>query len=70
MGEVWGIVPEGCNPCRSLEKYPDRPRERFLTDAEFARLGRVLDEAVDDGTSEPCPGIARAPDRGPPPGNR
>ena len=35
----------GCNPCRSVEKYPERSRERFLTDAEFARLGRVLDEA-------------------------
>ena len=36
LGEGWGLVPEGCNPCRSVEKYPERPRERFLTDAEFA----------------------------------
>ena len=53
LGEGWGLVPEGCNPCRSVEKYPERPRERFLTDAEFARLGRVLDEAVDNGTASP-----------------
>ena len=53
LGEGWGLVPEGCNPCRSVEKFPERPRERFLTDAEFARLGRVLDEAVANGTASP-----------------
>ena len=50
LGEGWGLVPAGCNPCRSIGKHPERGRERFLTDAEFARLGRVLDEAVDAGT--------------------
>ena len=53
LGEGWGIVPEGCDPCRSVEKYPERRRERFLTDAEFARLGRVLDEAVDSASASP-----------------
>ena len=53
LGEGWGMVPEGCDPCRSVEKYPERRRERFLTDAEFARLGRVLDEAVDSGSASP-----------------
>ena len=53
LGEGWGMVPEGCNPCRSVERYPERRRERFLTDAEFARLGRVLDEAVDSGSASP-----------------
>ena len=41
----WGMVPEGCNPCRAIMKYPERRRERFLTDAEFTRLGEALDEA-------------------------
>ena len=50
LGAGWGMVPEGFNPCRSVEKYPERSRERFLTDAEFTRLGRVLDEAVDSGS--------------------
>ena len=53
LGEGWGMVPEGCNPCRSTEKYPERRRERFLTDAEFDRLGRVLDEAVDRASASP-----------------
>ena len=24
LGEGWGLVPEGCNPCRSVEKYIER----------------------------------------------
>ena len=49
MSESWGLVPEGANPCRFVVKYPERRRERFLTDAEFERLGRVLDEAESTG---------------------
>ena len=43
--ENWGIVPEGTDPCGSVVLYRETRRERFLTDAEYARLGRVLDEA-------------------------
>ena len=45
LGEGWGMVPKGCNPCRFIVKYRDRKRERFLTDREYTRLGRILDEA-------------------------
>ena len=45
LAEGWGLVPEGCNPCRLAVKYPAHKRERFLTDGEFTRLGKVLDEA-------------------------
>ena len=42
----WGLLPEGVsNPCRALVKYPERRRERFLTDSEFTRLGEALEEA-------------------------
>ena len=58
LGEGWGLVPAGCNPCRAIEKHPERGRERFLTDAEFARLGRTLDEAVDAGTASPVAAAA------------
>ncbi len=54
LGEGWGLAPEGCNPCRSIEKFPERSRERFLTDAEFGRLGQVLDEAVAGGRGSPA----------------
>ena len=45
MAESWGLMPEGSNPCRHQTKYREQPRERFLTAAEFRRLGRALDEA-------------------------
>ena len=45
MAQVWGLVEDGENPCLSVTRYRSRKRERFLTEAEFARLGRVLEEA-------------------------
>ena len=53
LAKGWGMAPEGRNPCRSVEKYPERSRERFLTDAEFTRLGQVLDRAAAVGGASP-----------------
>ena len=39
----WGLREAGPNPCRAVRKYRTRPRERFLTDAEYRRLGGALD---------------------------
>ena len=39
-----GTVPAGTNPCGHLKKYRSRRRERFLTEEEFRRLGRVMDK--------------------------
>ena len=41
----WGLVPAHINPCRTVAGYRRRARERFLTDAEYERLGRVLQAA-------------------------
>ena len=49
MAEAWGMVPDGANPCGVVTRYKARKRERFLTDAEFRRLGRVLAGAVAEG---------------------
>ena len=49
MAESWGLAPEGSNPCRRHVKYRERRRERFLTGAEFRRLGRELSAAQDSG---------------------
>ena len=54
LAEAWGAVPEGTNPCRSAVMYPARRRERFLTDSEFERLGRALDEAGVRGGASPA----------------
>ncbi|MDE0406551.1 MAG: tyrosine-type recombinase/integrase [Alphaproteobacteria bacterium] len=37
-------IPEGSNPCGQVAMNRQRRHERFLTDGEFRRLGRVLDE--------------------------
>ena len=49
MAELWGIAPEGGNPCRFVRKYNEPPRERFLSEEEFRRLGRTLDEVEAEG---------------------
>ena len=43
------LIPEGSNPCRQIAMNRQRRHERFLTDEEFRRLGRVLDEAEESG---------------------
>ena len=45
LAEDNGRLPEGRNPCRTIVKYRKRKRERFLSEEEFRRLGRALDEA-------------------------
>lgn len=40
-----GLVPEGCNPARGIEKYREHRRERFLTGEELERIGAALREA-------------------------
>jgi integrase len=40
------LLPLGfINPTKGIEKYPEKSRERFLTDAELARLGDAIREA-------------------------
>ena len=46
LARGWDMAPEDCDdPCEFIPMNPKRRRERFLTDAEFTRLGQVLDEA-------------------------
>ncbi len=45
LAELWGLRPDGSNPCRHVEKFPEQHRERFLSEAELARLADVLTDA-------------------------
>lgn len=38
--------PDAANPCRSVEKFRELRHERFLSEVEFRRLGRVLEAAA------------------------
>jgi integrase len=40
--EQHGYRPDGSNPCRHVERYKERARERFLSAKELRRLSRVL----------------------------
>ncbi|HVT18823.1 MAG TPA: tyrosine-type recombinase/integrase [Thermoanaerobaculia bacterium] len=57
LAERWGVRQEGTNPCRYVDKYPEKRRERFLSGAELARLGEVL-AAAEQRAAEPPPVIA------------
>ena len=46
-----GLVPEGTNPVRRIEKFKEHRRERFLTGAELERLGTAIREAEAMGIS-------------------
>ncbi len=50
LAEVWGLRPDGSNPCRHVPKYREHRRERFLLPAEITRLGEALDAIERDGT--------------------
>lgn len=44
--EAWGLRPDNSNPCRRIQKYPEKSRERFLSPDELSRLGRALSDAA------------------------
>lgn len=54
MAGLWGVAPKGGNPCRFVRKFKEHRRERFLTDEEFRRLGRVLGELEKEGKIHPA----------------
>ena len=53
LAEAWELMPSGRNPCRSVRRYRESPRERFLSADEYRRLGAALDAAEADGSVMP-----------------
>ena len=45
VAEAEGLRPEGSNPCKGIRRFRRQNRDRFLSDAEFGRLGRALRNA-------------------------
>lgn len=47
LAERWGLRPDASNPARNIDRFREKARERYLSDAEMARLWEVLnsDEA-------------------------
>lgn len=53
LAEKWDFRTQGSNPCRHVDHYPERKIERYLSNAEMARLGKVLVEAEAHKTEHP-----------------
>ncbi|MDE2577991.1 MAG: tyrosine-type recombinase/integrase [Hyphomicrobiales bacterium] len=53
MAEVWGMRPDGSNPCRHVPKYPERGKTRLITDTELRKLFEYLDRAEAEGLEHP-----------------
>ncbi len=53
LAAAWGLMPEGTNPCRSVRRYKERKRGRFLSREEYRRLGAALAEAEAAGSASP-----------------
>ncbi len=45
LAEKWGLRQDGTNPCRHVERYPERRLERFLSNEELGHLSEALAEA-------------------------
>ncbi len=53
LAELWGLRPDGTNPCRHVKKYTGSKRTRLMTDDELARLYAYLDHADAEGLEHP-----------------
>lgn len=53
LAELWGYRPDGSNPCRHVQKYPEKGSTRFITDEEMHKLYTYLDQADREGLEHP-----------------
>ncbi len=53
LAERWGWRHSGSNPCRHVDHYPEGKRQRFLSEAELAKVADVLARAEKGGTENP-----------------
>ena len=58
LAEAWGLRTDGTNPCRYIQKFKEQKRERYLSDEEWARLGKALAQIERDGSE--LPGVITA----------
>lgn len=49
LAERWELRPDNTNPCRHVERYEEKPRERYLSAEELSRLGAAVKACEDAG---------------------
>jgi integrase len=57
LAQTWELVPHGRNPCRAVNRYREKPRERFLSPKEYRGVGAALRAAERGGWMWP-PAVA------------
>ena len=58
LAEVWQLRVPGSNPCRHIERYKERPRNRYLGTEELQKLGETMRAML--ATNELSPAAANA----------
>jgi integrase len=53
LAERWGVRPPGSNPCRTVERFKEEGRERYLDSEELARLGQAMRDGLAAQTETP-----------------
>ena len=53
LAELWGLRPDGTNPCRHIKKYTGSKLTRLITDDELIRLYAYMDHADAEGLEHP-----------------
>lgn len=53
LAELWGMRPDGSNPCRHIKKYTRSKRTRLITDEELTQLYAYLNRADAEGLEHP-----------------
>ncbi len=48
-----GLVPDSFNPARNIRHFKIEPRQRFLSEAELARVGDAMTQGEADGSESP-----------------
>jgi len=51
LSEQWGLRTMGSNPCKHVQLFKDKKRNRFLDKSELKRLWNTLDDSYRDGTA-------------------
>ena len=53
VAEAWGMRERGSNPCKHVERFKERSRERYLTSTELSRLGQEIEKMLAAGEVYP-----------------
>ena len=58
LAEKWGLRDEGINPCKGVDRYPEKSRVRYLSADELKRLGAALVKCEEEAEITPATALA------------